>query len=174
MHIRQILKKSAKWVAVIIATAIITTIVTSYLRPVLPFLPSEQPLMPNITSSPSINPIWNTADTQSVTVTATPDFQPPYSNTITVTIPNPNSYKCYMVLEFEASAGFHFLPISDSLPPNVTIGEGYQYEDVMKVYIKDLAPKFLLNLNLPVYTMNPSTFSGTEQITSKILAVQKE
>lgn len=168
---KESLRKHGKWVGVIIITAVITTVVNHYLPSILP---SEQPLFPSITTSPSPNPRWNTGDTQSITVTAAPDFQPPYSNNITVTIPNPNSYKCYMVLELEASAGFYFLPITDNVPPNVTVEEGYQYESIMKLYIDDFAPQFLLNLNLPVYTMNPIAFSGTEQIIPKVLAVREE
>ena len=165
------LRKHGKLVAYIIITAVIATVVNQYLPPILP---SEQPLFPSITTSPSPNPRWNTGDTQSITVTATPDFQPPYSNNITVTIPNPNSYKCYMVLELEASAGFCFLPITDGLPLNVDVGEGYEYKNVMILSINDFAPQFHLELDIPVYTMNPETHGGTEQITPKVLAVREE
>ena len=172
---KETLRKSGKWLAAIIFTAVIMTVVGSYLPPFLPFHQSEQPLLfPNITTDPSPNPIINTDSIQTVSITVTPDFKPPYSNYITVTILNPNSYKCYMTLELEASAGFCFLPITHSLPPNVTVEEGYEYKNIMKLYIDDFAPQLDLKLDIPVYTMNPATFNGTEQITTKVLAMQEE
>jgi hypothetical protein len=140
--------------------------------PVSNFL--QQPTKPSVISSPSPNPVVNTGSTQSITITFTPDFKPPYSNSIMETIQSNDPRKCYMVLEFKASEGFKFLPISDSLPENFRVEEGYEYKDVMKVYIKDFPPKFTYNLKLSVYTMNPNTFGGTEKITWKVLEVRHE
>ncbi len=153
---------------------ILASIILFYVIPILPPLPWNRPMSPSIVSSPSPNPKVNTPTTQSITITVTPDFKPPYSNDIDVTIQNPNPYKCYMVLELKSSNGFNFLPISDSLPENFRVEEGYEYKDVMKVYIKDFPPKFAYNLKLSVYTMTPNTFGGTEKISWKVLEVRQE
>jgi len=171
---RVISKKLGKWglgAIITIVLALIGSLIWFY---ILPHLPSEQPMSPSVIFSPSPNPKVNTPTTQSITITATPDFKPPYSNDIDVTIQNPNPYKCYMVLEFKSSDGFNFLPISDSLPENFRVEEGYEYKDVMKVYIKDFPPKFAYNLRLSVYTMTPNTFGGTEKISWKVLEVRQE
>lgn len=168
---REALGKLGKRVVVVVATAIITAVIT---YSVFAILSSEQPLFPSITTSPGLNPIWNTGDTQSIGITVAPAFEPPYRNNIKVAIPNPNNHKCYMVLELELSEGFSFLPITATLPPNVTVGEGYEYKSVMRLYIDDFAPQFDLSLDLPVYTMNPDAFSGTEEITPKVLVVQPQ
>ena len=68
----------------------------------------------------------------------------------------------------------NFLPIENNLSPNITVGEGYEYKDTMILYIKDFAPQLPVKLDLPVYTMNPETYHGMEQITTTIIAVQKE
>ena len=127
------------------------------------------PVVPNITSSVSTNPIVNWGGTVTVVIGANPDFKPPYVTDIMVTIPNDNPYKCYMVLEFEASKGFKFLPISDALPENFRVEEGYEYQGVMKVSITDFAPKFHYRLKLSVYTLEPSSYGGTENISWKVL-----
>lgn len=174
---KDIFKKLGKWgiaKTIIIVVSVVGAIIGNLAwHNILPHLPSEQPIPPSVTSSPSPNPVVNTATTQSITITATPDFKPPYSRDIVETVHNPNSYKCYMVLEFKTSDGFGFLPIS-SKPENFRIEEGYEYEDVMRVYIKDFPPNFTYNLNLSVYTMNPDTFGGTEKISFEVLEVQKE
>lgn len=167
---KETLKKSGKWIAAIVITAVITTVINQLVPPILP---SKQPLAPNITTSANPNPVWNTSDTQTVTITVYPDFHPPYSNNITVNITNSNSYKCYMVLELEASAGFRFLPITDGFPTNVVVEAGYEYKNIMRLYVDDFAPQFHLVLDIPVYTTDPDTFSGTEQIISKVLAVRE-
>lgn len=153
---------------------ILASIILFYITPILPPLPWNRPMSPNIVSSPSPNPVINTPSAQSVTITVTPDFKPPYSNNVGVTIQNPNPYKCYMVLEFKASDGFKFLPLSGNLPENFRVEEGYEYQDVMKVYIKDFPPGFSYDLPLSVYTLNPDTFGGTENISKKDLEVRKE
>ena len=79
-----------------------------------------------------------------------------------------------MVLEFKASDGFKFLPLSENLPENFRVEEGYEYQDVMKVYIKDFPPRFSYDLTLSVYTLNPDTFGGTENISTKDLEVRQE
>jgi len=71
--------------------------------------------------------IINADDTQSIRIEATPNFQPPYSNDMLVTMENINPYECYMVLEFRASDGFKFLPISYTLPQSFIVEEGYEY-----------------------------------------------
>lgn len=170
-----ILRKFEKWgfrAIITISLALIASLIWFLI--ILPLLPSEQPIPPSVTSSPSPNPVVNTGSTQSVTITAIGDFKPPYSNNIVITIQNPNHYKCYMVLEFEASDGFKFLPLSENLPENFRVEEGYEYQDVMKVYIKDFPPGFSYNLPLSVYTLNPDTFGGTENISKKDLEVRKE
>lgn len=139
-----------------------------------PLLPWEQPMEPNITSSPSPNPIVNTDSTQSILITVTPAFKPPYVNDIEVTIQHDNPRTCYMVIEFETSDGFKFLPMSDNLPENFIVEEGYEYKDVMTVYIKDFPPEFDYCLIFSVYTMNPDTFGGTEQISWKVLEMHYE
>lgn len=139
---------------------------------VLPHL--QQPSSPNIISFTNPNPIINTGDTASIEITVTPDFKPPYVNFIVVTIQNDNPYKCYMVLEFKSSDGFKFLPVSENLPENFRIEEGYEYQDLMKVYIKDFPPKFSYPLKLSVYTMDPNAFGGTEEISWKVLEVRRE
>jgi hypothetical protein len=58
-------------------------------------------VVPEITSSVSGNPIVNDGSTATVGISAKPDFKPPYVRDFMETIPNDNSYKCYMVLEFE-------------------------------------------------------------------------
>ena len=171
---RDILRKLGKrglGVIMVIVLALIGSLIWFY---IIPLLPSEQPMSPSVTFSPSPNPVINTGSTQSITITATGDFKPPYSNNIVVTIQNVNSYKCYMVLEFESSDGFSFLPLNDSLPGNFTVEEGYAYKDVMKVYINDFPPKSDYNLKLSVYTMNPNTYGGTEEINWTVLEVRQE
>jgi hypothetical protein len=64
--------------------------------------------------------------------------------------------------------------MSDILPENFSVEEGYEYKDVMKVYIKDFPPKFAYNLRLAVYAMNANTFGGTEKISWKVLEVYYE
>lgn len=137
-------------------------------------LPSEQPIEPNITLSPGPKPIVNTDSTQTVRITVIPDFKPPYVKDIPVTIQHDNPRTCYMVIEFETSEGFRFLPMNDNLPENFIVEEGYEYKDVLTVYIKDFPPEFDYCLIFSVYTMNPDTFGGTEQISWKVLAVQYE
>ena len=138
-------------------------------------LPSEQPIEPTITSSPSPNPIVNTDSTQSILITVTPAFKPPYVNDIEVRIQHDNPRTCYMVIEFETSEGFRFLPMGDNLPENFIVEEGYEYQDVMKVYIKDFPPaEFPYDLTFSVYTMDPNTFGGTEKISWKVLEIHYE
>jgi hypothetical protein len=135
---------------------------------------SEQPIEPNITSSPGPNPIVNTNDTQTILITVNPAFEPAYTNDIEVKVPNDNTRKCYMIIEFKTSEGFKFLPSSDNLPDNFTVEEGYEYKDVMTVYIEDFPPEFEYRLIFAVYTMEPDTFGGTEQISWKVLAIRYE
>ncbi len=169
---RYILKKLGKrglGGIITIALALIVLLIWFLILPLL-----QQPMSPSIISSPGHNPVINTDSTQSIIITVTPDFKPPYSNNIVVTIHNPNPYKCYMVLEFKTSDGFRFLPLSENIPENFKVEEGYEYQDVLKVYIKDFPPTFSYDLTLSVYTLNPDTFSGTENISTKDLEVRQE
>ncbi len=152
-----------------IALALIASLIWFLILPLL-----QQPMSPSVTSVPSSNPVVNTGDSLSFPVTAIPDFKPPYINNIVLTIENPNPYKCYMVLELKASDGFKFLPVSENLPDNFRAEEGYEYQDIMKVYITDFPPRFSYNLTLSVYTLNPDTYGGTENISTKDLEVQQE
>lgn len=139
---------------------------------IYPHLPSEQPIEPNITSSPGLNPIVNTGDTQSIGITVTPAFEPRYSNYIEVTIPNDNPHKCNMTLKLETSEGFKFLPISDDLPDNFTVEEGYEYKSIMKIHIEGFPPNFSYKeIKFWVYTMDKVTYEGTEDIIFTILAL---
>jgi hypothetical protein len=64
--------------------------------------------------------------------------------------------------------------VSENPPENFRIEKGYEYQNIMKVYIKDFPPKFSYPLKLSVYTMNPNTFRGTEKISCKVLEVRRE
>lgn len=172
--IKRTAKRLGKWGIGAVGLVAIGIIILLAWRGIDSCLPSEQPTEPNITSSPSPNPIVNTDSTQTVTVTATPDFEPAYANDIEVAVHNDNSRTCYMVIEFKTSEGFRFLPVSDNLPENFIVEGGYEYQDVMTVYIKDFPPEFDYCLIFSVYTMDPDTFRGTEQISWKVLAVQYE
>lgn len=172
--IKGVAKRLGKWgirACIAIALSLLASLIWFY---ILPLLSSEQPIEPNITFSPSPNPIVNTDSTQSVRITATPDFKPLYVNDIEVRIQHDNPRTCYMVIEFETSDGFKFLPMSDNLPDNFSVEEGYEYKDVMTVYIKDFPPEFDYCLIFSVYTMNPDTFGGTEQINWKVLEMHYE
>jgi hypothetical protein len=137
-----------------------------------PFLPWKQPIEPDITVTPGPNPIINTGGTQSITITVTPAFEPAYSNYIEVTIPNDNPHKCNMTLKLETSEGFKFLPISDDLPDNFTVEEGYEYKSIMKIHIEGFPPKFSYKeIKFWVYTMDKDTYEGTEDIIFTILAL---
>ena len=128
-----------------------------------------RPVVPNITSSISSGAIVNYGNTASVGITATPDFKPKYIRDFTIRIPNDNPYKCYMVLEFKASEGFRFLPISDAWPDNFRVEDGYKYQGVMKVSITDFAPKFHYEVKLSVYTQEPDTYGGTEKVICNVV-----
>lgn len=139
---------------------------------ILPWL--QQPSSPSMVFSPSPNPVINTDTIQSITITVVGDLEPEYSNNIVATIENLNPYRCYMVIEFKVSDGFKFLPLSENLPDNFRIEEGYEYQDVLRVYIQDFPPKFSYDLTLPVYTMNYDSYGGTENISMKLLEVREE
>jgi len=139
---------------------------------ILPYL--QQPSSPNIISSTNPNPIINSGNTVTVETTTTVVPKPPYVNSIVETITNDNPYKCYMVLQFKASDGFKFLPMSENPPENFRIEKGYEYQDTMKVYIKDFPPKFSYPLKLSIYTMSPDTYGGTEKISPKVLEMLRE
>ena len=173
--IKKVSKKLGKW-GFRAAGAIIILIIGSFAWwGIDSCLLSEQPIEPNITSSPSPNPIVNTADTQTIVTTVNPDFEPEYANDIEVTVQNDNSRTCYMVIEFRTSEGFRFLPMSDNLPDNFTVEEGYEYQDAMKIYIKDFPPAgFPYELTFSVYTMDFDTYGRTEQISWEILEIQFE
>jgi hypothetical protein len=61
------------------------------------------------------------------------------------------------------------LRISDDLPENFRVEAGYEYQSKMKVYIKDFPTKFSYTLKLSVYTLDPSSYGGTEKISCKVL-----
>ncbi|MFC1932230.1 hypothetical protein ACFLXU_01180 [Chloroflexota bacterium] len=140
-----------------------------YFTPFLPTPPWDRPISPIVTSSPSPNPQVNTDDVQTVVVRSTPDFKPPYSNEVDFTIQNPNRYKCYIVLELRTSEGFKFLPIGGSLPRNFGVEQGYEYNNLMKLYINDFPSSFSYDLTFPVYTLDYDAFGGTENIIIKYL-----
>ena len=152
-----------------IVVGLIGSFIWFYIVPIL-----QKPQPPELVSSTYSNPIINSGNIATVELTATVIFVPPYKIKIAETIHNPNSHKCYMVLEFKASDGFLFLPISDNLSENFRVESGYEYKDIMKLYINDFPPKFTYNLILPIYTMDPTTFGGTETINMTVLEVQKE
>ena len=111
----------------------------------------------------------NYGNVASIGITATPDFHPPYTNTIAETIENADSLKCNMFIEFDLSEGFDFLPMAGNLPSNVTpVGE-YEYKNVMKAYIKDVLPNEPVTLNLPVYTLSPNKYARTENVSCRVL-----
>jgi len=171
-HRTKILKKLGKRglvVIISIALALISSLIFFYIVPHL-----QHSVPPSITPYPGSNPVINTHTTQTITMTVKAAIEPAYSNDIVETIQNQNPYECYMVIEFKASDGFKFLPLKDKVPANFKIEEGFEYHDVMIVAIDDFPPMFSYNLRLSVYTMNPDTFAGTEQITAKTLTVQKE
>jgi hypothetical protein len=168
----KILKKLGKrglTATITIGTGLVVCLIWFYIVPLL-----QQPMPPSVIPQPGSNPVVNTANTQTITITATPAFKPAYSNDIVETIQNPNDYRCYMVLEFRASDGFKFLPLKGKLPANFKVEEGFEYRDVMTVAIDDFPPMFSYDLTLSLYTVNPDTFAGTEQITAKTLTVQKQ
>lgn len=171
---RNIFRKLGRWgtrAVIGIALSLIASLILVFV--ILP-LSEESPMPPNVNFSSGANPVINTNDTQSIIITAIPDFKPPYSNDISATIQNPNSYECYMVLELRASDGFKFLSISDTLPQNFSVEDGYEFDDVIKVAISNFPPKFTYNLILTVYTMNPDAFAGTENVTFELLEVKEE
>jgi len=173
---RLIAKKSVKRVLSAIG-AIVLAIFCVFLGQYLAthHLLSPHPKTSNIISSPNPNPVWNTGSTQSVTIIVTPYFNPPYVRSYTETIPNDNSYKCYMVVQFEASKGFDFMPIEKGgLPDNFSLEAGYEFTNTMKIYIQDFPPDFSYPITLSVYTLAPNTYAGTENITYTVLQVQPE
>ncbi len=152
-----------------ILIALIGSLIWFYILPLL-----QQPIEPKIISTPNPNPIINTTTSADVKVTLTLLFIPPYQNDIVVTIPNDNLKKCNMVLEFKTTYGFKFLPISGSLPQDVVVAKGYEYQDTMKVAINNFLPKFSQTLVLSVYTLDPNIYKGTENITYEVLAISFE
>jgi len=171
-HSTKILKKLGKRglaVVISIALALAGSLIWHHIEPHL-----QEPVLPSVTSYPSSNPVIDTHTTQTITITVNAPFKPAYSNDIVEKIQNQNPYKCYMVLEFRASDGFKFLPLRDDVPDNFKVEEGFEHNDVMTVAIDDFPPMFSYDLTLSVYTMNPDTFAGTEQITAKTLTLQKE
>jgi hypothetical protein len=127
--IKGIAKKLGKWGTRAVSAIVIGIIVSLAVWGIVSLLSSEQPIEPNITSSSDLSPIVNTDSTQTVRITVSIDFKPPYVKDIPVTIQHDNPRTCYMVIEFEASEGFRFLPISDNLPENFIVEEGYEYKD---------------------------------------------
>ena len=172
--IKRAAEKLGKWGIGAIGAVVLGIIILLAWWLISPHLPSEQPIEPNITSSTGDNPIVNTADTLTIFMTVQVAFEPEYTNEIAVIVPNDNTRKCYMVIEFKTSEGFKFLPLNDNLPDNFTVEEGYEYKDVMTVYIQDFPPQFDYHLIFAVYTMEPDTFRGTEQISWEVLAIQYE
>lgn len=169
---KNISKKFGKWGLGAIITIVLGLIGSLTWFFIVPLL--EHPIPPSVISSPSSNPIINYGNRADVVISATPDFQPPYVRKFTETITNDNPYKCYMVLEFKASDEFKFLPISETLPVNFSVEEGYEYQDTLKVSIDDFPSEFTYTIRLSIYTMNPDTYGGTENIGMTVLQVYRE
>jgi hypothetical protein len=152
-------------IGIIIGVLGVTLVPTHFIQN----LPWNKPKAPNIVFSQSPNQIINNASSASISITVTPLFMPPWSVPIDITIPNNNSSKTYMVVEFKTPNGFKFMPVINA-PVNISFDEGYAYTDTIKVNITDIPPFNNPQLSLTVYTLDSATYGTKPSITYKVLA----
>jgi hypothetical protein len=165
-------KRFRKWLIVTFIGGVVVAVagyfVIGLASHYIPF-PWEKPTPPKVISSPSPNAIVNYGATVDIVITAIPDFKPPYVREISQIIPNDNPRECDVVLDLVASNGFNFMPLNTSLPENIIIQSGYEYQNKMRVYIRGFPPKITYELKLSVYTLKPDIYGGTEEVTCNVI-----
>jgi hypothetical protein len=171
---KNIFKKLLKWFMGIVGAVVVALIVVW----ITTFL--QKPSSPTIVSLPNLNAIENSPNVSTVQVSAIPYFNPPYYNGVTKKITNPNSTTCDITLECKTADGFLFSPMkNDNMTPlynfpfNFQLDGYYEYHDTMIIYIKDFPAKMFYDITFSVYTNNPDTYRGKEDVTCKVIANQK-
>jgi hypothetical protein len=166
-------QKLWRWLIISFIGGIIVTVAGAYaVNATTHFVqfPWEKPTPPMITSLLSPNPQINYGNKATVKLTTTVVGTPPYVRDISQIILNDNPKECNLVIELLASDGFNFLPLN-AVPENFIVESGYEYNNKMRVYIKDFPPRITYQITLSVYTMEPEIYGGTEKVSCNIIEI---